>query len=97
MHWLRVIAATVAVSLCVLAAPASAAPSFRIVDIATRDGVTLKGTVYTPDTPGPHPVILFITSWALPNLEYFAQAQQLSRQGYVVASYTPRDGGNATY
>ncbi|MBU8894001.1 acyl esterase [Corallococcus sp. H22C18031201] len=90
MSTLRAFAACVAVSLCVVAAPASAAASFRTLSVTTRDGVTLQGNVFTPDTAGLHPVILFVTSWALPNLEYLAQAQQLADAGYVVASYTPR-------
>ncbi|EAU67095.1 hydrolase CocE/NonD family protein subfamily [Stigmatella aurantiaca DW4/3-1] len=77
-------------SLCMIAGPASAAPSFQAVNFTTRDGVVLKGNVFTPDTPGSHPAIIFITSWALPSVEYVAQAQQFAEAGYVVVSYTPR-------
>jgi predicted acyl esterase len=52
--------------------------------------VVLKGNVFTPDAPGRLPAIVFITSWALPNIEYLAQAQKLADAGYVVVSYTPR-------
>ncbi|OJT21880.1 acyl esterase [Archangium sp. Cb G35] len=90
MSWLRAIAVSAVLSLCVVAGPASAASSFRVVDITTRDGVTLKGNVFTPDTPGRYPAIIFITSWALPSIEYLAQAQQFAEAGYVVVSYTPR-------
>lgn len=89
MSWLRAIAVSVVLSLCLVTTPASAA-SQRVVDIPTRDGVALKSIVYTPDTPGRHPAIVFITSWALPNLEYYVQAQQFANAGYVVVSYTPR-------
>jgi predicted acyl esterase len=78
-----------ALVLCLGASPASAA-SFRLADIVARDGVVLTGNVFTPDTPGPHPAIIFITSWATPNIEYLAQAQQFADDGYVVLSYTPR-------
>ncbi|KFE67330.1 hypothetical protein DB31_8770 [Hyalangium minutum] len=77
-------------SLCIAASPAFASSSFRIVDLTMRDGVTLKGNVFTPDTPGRYPAILFITSWALPSVEYFVQAQKFADAGYVVVSYTPR-------
>ncbi|WP_257447558.1 CocE/NonD family hydrolase [Archangium lipolyticum] len=90
MSWLRAIAVSAVLSLCIVATPASASSSLRIVDIATRDGVTLKSAVYTPDAPGRYPAIIFITSWALPNLEYFVQAQKFADAGYVVVSYTPR-------
>ncbi|MCY1016262.1 CocE/NonD family hydrolase [Pyxidicoccus sp. MSG2] len=89
MSWLRAIAVSVVLSVCVVTTPASAA-SQRIVDIPTRDGVALKSFVYTPDAPGRYPAIVFITSWALPNLEYLVQAQQFANAGYVVVSYTPR-------
>jgi len=69
---------------------ASAGSSFRSVDIGVRDGVILKGNVFTPDTSGQHPAIVFITSWGLPNLEYIAQAASFADAGYVVLSYTPR-------
>ncbi|HEX8820388.1 MAG TPA: CocE/NonD family hydrolase [Archangium sp.] len=90
MSWLRTIAILAMVlSLGLGASPASAS-SFRTVDIMARDGVVLTGNIFTPDTPGPHPAILFITSWALPNVEYLAQAQRFADDGYVVLSYTPR-------
>ncbi|WP_164018590.1 CocE/NonD family hydrolase [Pyxidicoccus trucidator] len=90
MSWLRAFAVSAVLLLCAITTPASAASSLRIVDIATRDGVTLKSAVFTPDAPGRYPAIIFITSWALPNLEYFVQAQKFADAGYVVVSYTPR-------
>lgn len=82
--------AVLAVSLGLSAGTAAAGSSFRNVDIRARDGVVLKGNVFTPDAPGKHPAIVFITSWGLPNLEYIAQAAKFSDAGYVVLSYTPR-------
>ena len=80
---LRAIALSVMVlSLSLGASPASAS-SFHLADITARDGVVLTGNVFIPDTPGPHPAILFITSWARPNLESLAQAQQFADAGYV--------------
>jgi predicted acyl esterase len=90
MSWLRAMAVSAMVlSLSLGASPASAS-SFHLADITARDGVVLTANVFTPDTPGPHPAILFITSWATPNVEYLVQAQQFADAGYVVLSYTPR-------
>lgn len=86
----RVLAVAVLVLSLVLGVGASDASSFRNVDIAVRDGVILKGNVFTPDTSGQHPAIVFITSWGLPNVEYLAQAAAFADAGYVVLSYTPR-------
>lgn len=90
MSWLRATAVpAVVLSLCLSVSPAEAS-SFRTADIPARDGVVLSGNVFTPDTPGLHPALIFITSWATPNIEYLAQAQQFADAGYVVLSYTPR-------
>lgn len=89
MSWLRVVAVSAVLSLCLGASPALAS-TFRNADILARDGVVLKANVFTPDTPGLHPAIIFITSWGMPNLEYLAQAQQFADAGYVALSYTPR-------
>ncbi|HYH95389.1 CocE/NonD family hydrolase [Hyalangium sp.] len=91
MSRLRVIAVCATVlALSLGASSASAASSFRTADIMARDGVVLKGNVFTPSTPGPHPAIIFITSWGMPNIEYLVQAQQFADAGYVALSYTPR-------
>jgi predicted acyl esterase len=82
--------AVLVVSLGLGARAASAGSSFRSVDIQVRDGIILKGNVFTPDASGQHPAIVFITSWAVPNLEYIAQAAAFADAGYVVLSYTPR-------
>ncbi|MDC0707435.1 CocE/NonD family hydrolase [Stigmatella sp. ncwal1] len=81
---------SVILSLWLVTSPASASPSFRVINLSMRDGVALSGNVFTPDTPGQHPAIIFVTSWALPSVEYVAQAQQFAEAGYVVVSYTPR-------
>ncbi|MFL5355114.1 CocE/NonD family hydrolase [Archangium sp.] len=90
MSWLRAIAISAMFLWLSLGASPASASSFRTVDVMARDGVVLTGNVFTPDTPGLHPAIIFITSWATPNLEYLAQAQQFADDGYVVLSYTPR-------
>ncbi|PTL77697.1 CocE/NonD family hydrolase [Vitiosangium sp. GDMCC 1.1324] len=98
MSRLRAIAVSAMVLSLSLGASPALASSFRTAEILTRDGVVLKGNVFTPDTPGPHPAIVFITSWGLPNIEYLVQASQFADAGYVVLSYTPRgfytSGGN---
>ncbi|UQA37197.1 CocE/NonD family hydrolase [Streptomyces sp. HNA39] len=77
-------------------APAQAsasAPGLTFHDIPGSGGITLKGNVFRPAT-GPagakHPLIVFPTSWAMPQIEYLAQAQKLADSGYVVVSYTSR-------
>ena len=71
----------------------------RVLDIPTRDGITLHATIVAPATPGPHPAIIFPASWGGPSLEYVFQAQRLARRGYVTVSYTARglylSGGEA--
>jgi predicted acyl esterase len=90
MSWLRVVALSVMVLALSLGASPASASSFSLANIPVRDGVVLDANVFTPDTPGPHPAIIFITSWATPNIEYLAQAQRFADAGYVVLSYTPR-------
>ncbi|MCX4863331.1 prolyl oligopeptidase family serine peptidase [Streptomyces sp. NBC_00257] len=76
------------------AAPvAASAPGLEFHDIPGSGGITLKGNVFTPAGAEPgaeHPLIVLPTSWGLPQVEYFAQAQQLADSGYVVVSYTSR-------
>jgi predicted acyl esterase len=73
-------------------APAHAAPvsAFRLVDLPARDGAVLKANLIAPTTPGPHPAIVFVSSWGLNDAEYLAQARSLATAGYVVLSYTAR-------
>ncbi|MCP3138167.1 CocE/NonD family hydrolase [Pyxidicoccus xibeiensis] len=63
---------------------------FKFVDIPVGDGTVLKANYIAPTTPGPHPAIVFVSSWGLNDLEYLAQASALAQRGYVALSYTPR-------
>ncbi|GAA0368747.1 CocE/NonD family hydrolase [Streptomyces blastmyceticus] len=74
------------------AAVGHAAASVRFTDLPGSGGITLKGNVFAPgDTGGRRlPLIVLPTSWAMPQLEYIAQAKQLAESGYVVVSYTAR-------
>ncbi|HEU4533908.1 MAG TPA: CocE/NonD family hydrolase [Polyangiaceae bacterium] len=72
------------------AAAAAATTGFRFVDIVAHDGVTLEANVIGPAAPGPHPAVVFVSSWGLNDLEYLAQASALAGRGYVVLSYTAR-------
>ncbi|KUO06024.1 CocE/NonD family hydrolase [Streptomyces caeruleatus] len=76
-------------------APAAQAAtgSVRFVDISGDGGTTLKANVITPaDADGGrrYPLLVLPTSWGLPQVEYFAQAQKLANSGYVVVSYNVR-------
>ncbi|AKF86919.1 acyl esterase [Myxococcus fulvus 124B02] len=69
---------------------AAATTGFKFVDIPVGGGVVLKANYIAPTTPGPHPAVVFISSWGLNDLEYLAQAKALAERGYVALSYTPR-------
>ena len=69
---------------------ASASVGNTDVTLTMPDGVGLAGILTQPTTPGPHPAIVFISSWGLPDFEYYAQAQQFAADGYVVLEYDPR-------
>ncbi|MEU6880507.1 alpha/beta fold hydrolase [Streptomyces sp. NPDC046712] len=76
-------------------APAAhaAEPGIRFVDIAGDGGTILKANVVTPagaDGSTRHPVIVLPTSWAMPQIEYLAQAQKLADSGYILVSYNSR-------
>lgn len=73
-------------------APASAAEgySYREVTIPGAGGVKLDGNVFVPKGKGPHPAIVFISSWSLEDHEYIAQAVKFAERGYIVLSYTAR-------
>lgn len=62
----------------------------RLLEIPGHDGVRLRANLITPTTAGPHPAIVFVSSWGLNDAEYLAQATAFARAGYVVLSYTPR-------
>ncbi|MEU5211467.1 alpha/beta fold hydrolase [Streptomyces sp. NPDC020742] len=74
-------------------AAASEAAGVRFVDIAGDGGTTLKANVFTPagaDGTRRYPVIVLPTSWAMPQVEYLAQAEKLADSGYVVVGYNSR-------
>ncbi|MFG3349951.1 alpha/beta fold hydrolase [Streptomyces sp. NPDC048018] len=65
----------------------------RFVDITGDGGTVLKANVVTPagaDGTTRFPVIVLPTSWAVPQIEYLAQAKKLADSGYVVVSYNSR-------
>ncbi|HEU4425111.1 MAG TPA: CocE/NonD family hydrolase [Pilimelia sp.] len=72
------------------AGTSSSTTGFRFVDLAMSDGVVLKANVIAPTSAGPHPALVFISSWGLNDAEYLAQAKSLAGAGYVVLSYTTR-------
>lgn len=81
-----------AASPAAAASAVAAAPDVRFVTVPGSDGVRLAGNVFTPAgrDGDRYPLIVLPTSWATPQAEYFAQAQQLADSGYVVVSYNPR-------
>jgi putative CocE/NonD family hydrolase len=95
MRRLVVVLSLLLMSLVVVA-PASARAAtgpttgFHFNDITAADGVVLKSNVIEPATPGTHPGIVLVASWALNDLQYLAQEKQFAEAGYVVLSYTVR-------
>ncbi|MFE5966859.1 alpha/beta fold hydrolase [Streptomyces sp. NPDC056463] len=82
-----------ALGLAPAAHAAESGTSVRFVDIAGDGGTVLKANVVTPagaDGSARYPVIVLPTSWAMPQIEYLAQAQKLADSGYVVVSYNSR-------
>ncbi|MFD0073118.1 CocE/NonD family hydrolase [Streptomyces sp. NPDC127166] len=82
-----------ALGLAPAAQAADTAGSLRFVDITGDGGTVLKANVVTPAGAGStarYPVIVLPTSWAMPQVEYLAQAQKLADSGYVVVSYNSR-------
>ncbi|MFF3608773.1 CocE/NonD family hydrolase [Streptomyces sp. NPDC002463] len=82
-----------ALGLAPAAQAADTAGSLRFVDITGDGGTVLKANVVTPAGAGStarYPVIVLPTSWAVPQIEYLAQAQKLADSGYVVVSYNSR-------
>ncbi|MEU3820645.1 CocE/NonD family hydrolase [Streptomyces sp. NPDC030392] len=75
------------------ATAAAESAGIRFVDIAGDGGTVLKANVLTPanaDGTRRHPLIVLPTSWAMPQIEYLAQARALADAGYVVVSYNSR-------
>lgn len=78
-------------TLALAPAPAEAASvSNTDLTLTMSDGVGLSAVLTQPSTPGPHPAIVFISSWAVPDFEYYVQAQQFAADGYIVLEYDPR-------
>ncbi|MFI1971295.1 acyl esterase [Streptomyces cinnamoneus] len=74
-------------------AAGTAAADMVFTDIPGSGGITLKGNVLSPahaDGSRRYPLIVLPTSWAMPQIEYVAQARKLADAGYVVVSYTAR-------
>ncbi|MEV0444105.1 CocE/NonD family hydrolase [Streptomyces spectabilis] len=74
-------------------APRAAAPGVRFIDIPGDGGTVLKANVVTPagaPADRSYPVVVLPTSWAMPQIEYIAQAKKLADAGYVVVSYNSR-------
>lgn len=72
---------------------AAAASGVRFVDIPGDGGTVLKANVVAPadaDGSRSYPVIVLPTSWAVPQIEYLAQAKKLAASGYVVVAYNSR-------
>ncbi|MER6345913.1 CocE/NonD family hydrolase [Streptomyces sp. NPDC001595] len=89
------VSATLVAGGTLAAAPTAHATTstVRFVDIAGDGGTTLKANVVTPagaDGGHRYPLIVLPTSWAMPQIEYLAQAQRLADSGYVVVSYNVR-------
>lgn len=85
--------AETALGLAPAAHAAESGTSVRFVDIAGEGGTVLKANVVTPagaDGSAHFPVIVLPTSWAMPQVEYLAQAKKLADSGYVVVSYNSR-------
>jgi predicted acyl esterase len=71
----------------------AATSGIRFVDITGAGGTVLKANVITPagaDGTRRYPLIVFPTSWGLPQIEYLAQAKKLADSGYVVLTYNVR-------
>ena len=54
------------------------------------DGVIIEAAVWTPETPGPHPIILMPSSWGSLLWQYSGSGARLAADGYVVIAYTAR-------
>ncbi|HEX4787122.1 MAG TPA: CocE/NonD family hydrolase [Actinospica sp.] len=82
----------VAGALALVPAASAQAASVTNTDLTLTmsDGVGLSAVLTQPSTPGPHPAIVFISSWAVPDFEYYVQAQQFAADGYIVLEYDPR-------
>ena len=73
----------------------------NLIQISTRDGQILKALFFPAQSPSLYnsqnkpPLIVAITSWALPDFEYFSNSVHLSKKGYNVVSYCARGFWNS--
>ena len=79
-----------ALTVALMSASATAAPSIRGASIESHDGIELAATAVVPEGSGPFPLVVFIGSWGQPHIEYLVPAVQLAGRGYVVVAYTTR-------
>jgi predicted acyl esterase len=87
--------ATSLIGVSAVAPLAAAEPGFsgRDATIPGDGGVPLRARVVQPTGrgPGPFPLLVLPTPWAIPNLGYVGAAARLAYQsGYVVVTYTER-------
>ncbi|GLF98000.1 alpha/beta fold hydrolase [Streptomyces yaizuensis] len=70
---------------------AASGTTLRFTDIRGAGGTVLKANVTAPaDTGRSYPLVVLPTSWAMPQIEYLAQARLLAADGYVVVGYNSR-------
>ena len=61
------------------------------------DGAAIDANVYIPQgSPGEtYPALIFVPGWGMDKYEYILQAENFSRKGYIVLSYSPRGMGES--
>ncbi len=57
--------------------------------------VTIDASVFSPDLAGPHPAVLLAHGFGGSKADLADEARTLSREGYVVATYTARGFGDS--
>ncbi|WP_020499484.1 CocE/NonD family hydrolase [Sciscionella marina] len=100
----RLRAVALGISFALLGSTAAAAPKVpsapgvdtSYTQITGAGGVRLGAFVVTPESSGPHPLIVMPGSWSAPSAEYLLGAQRLARSGgYTVISYAARGFGDS--
>ncbi|OLR91750.1 CocE/NonD family hydrolase [Actinokineospora bangkokensis] len=66
-----------------------------MVDVAVRDGVTLRTMVMEPRAAGPHPLAVLISAWGGGVTQNIMPAKKLAEKGYTVLSYGTRGFGES--
>lgn len=61
------------------------------------DGAAIDANVYIPQgSPGEtYPALIFVPGWGMDKYEYILQAENFSKKGYIVLSYSPRGMGES--